>query len=97
MGTESPELLLEEYELIKEFLVLGESGQTSTSDARQKGSGNSVIERRDRYIAGRINETLSGNETGILFIGMLHRLTCWLDTGIRVIHPLNTGSFQPGE
>jgi hypothetical protein len=96
MGTESPELLLEEYELIKALLVLGESEEASRSGALQKEPSNSLIERRDRYIARRINETLLVNETGILFIGMLHRLTCWLDKGIRVIYPLNSGSFQPG-
>lgn len=95
MGTESSELLLEEYELIKGLLASGEPVGTKSIAARQKGLSDSLLKRRDMYIAHRINETLRANETGILFIGMLHRLTQWLAKDVRVTYPLNLGTLFP--
>ena len=95
MGTESSELLVEEYQLIKVLLASGEPVGTRSIGARQKGLSDSLLKRRDMYIAQRINETLRANETGILFIGMLHRLTLWLDKDIRVTYPLKLGSLSP--
>jgi hypothetical protein len=95
MGTESSELLVEEYELIKGLLASGEPVGTKSIGARQKGLSDSLLKRRDMYIAHRIDETLRANETGILFIGMLHRLTQWLAKDVRVTYPLNLGTLLP--
>jgi hypothetical protein len=94
MGTESPELLLEEYGLIQRILASGELVDTRGIGARQQGLSDSLLKRRDMFIAHRINETLRPNETGILFIGMLHRLTLWLDKDIHVKSPLNLESLS---
>ena len=85
MGTESPELLVEEYQLAKASLA---SGVTAEDDSRQRQLHDTVLEKRDRFIADRINVTLSDGETGILFIGMLHSLSRFLDSDIRVTYPL---------
>ena len=85
MGTESPELLVEEYQLAKASLA---SGGTAEDDSRQRQLRDTVLEKRDRFIADRINVTLSDGETGILFIGMLHSLSRFLDSDIRVTYPL---------
>ena len=85
MGTESPELLVEEYQLAKASLA---SGVTAEDDSRQRQLRDTVLEKRDRFIADRINVTLSDGETGILFIGMLHSLSRFLDSDIRVTYPL---------
>jgi DNA repair exonuclease SbcCD ATPase subunit len=95
MGTESSELLVEEYELIKGLLASRESVRTRNTAALQKGLSDSLLKRRDMYIAHRIDETLRANETGILFIGMLHRLTQWLAKDVRVTYPLNLGTLLP--
>ena len=95
MGTESSELLIEEYALIKGLLASRESVRTRNTAALQKGLSDSLLKRRDMYIAHRINETLRANETGILFIGMLHRLTQWLDKDVQVTYPLNLGTLLP--
>ena len=85
MGTESPELLVEEYQLAKASLA---SGVTAEDDSRQRQLRDTVLEKRDRFIADRINVTLGDGETGILFIGMLHSLSRFLDSDIRVAYPL---------
>ncbi len=43
-----------------------------------------LLKRRDRFIAGRINETLNSGETGILFIGAFHNTKNMLSAEIEV-------------
>ncbi len=88
MGTESAELLQQEYELVKRSLGAGPTSAPAGTVARQKALSQDLLNRRDRYIAARINATLRAGETGILFLGMLHSLKNWLDQDIRVIYPL---------
>ena len=85
MGTESPELLLEEYHSASdEFAVAG----AARMRGRQKELRDTLLEKRDRYIADRINSTLGAGETGVLFIGMLHAVSNHLNRDIKVIYPL---------
>jgi hypothetical protein len=85
MGTESPELLVEEYQLATAAFA---SGATVRMEIRQKQLRDMLLERRDRYIADRINGTLDAGESGILFMGMLHDVTRYLDSDIDVVYPL---------
>jgi len=89
MGAESSELLVEEYELVKQLLAAGDARKTGGSDTCVKALSASLLERRDQYIANRINATLLTGETGVLFLGMLHSLETLLDEDIRVIYPIN--------
>lgn len=82
MGTESPDLLVEEYALATES-VAG-SGRRGTSRAL----GDDLLERRDRFIAGRVNGTLLPGETGMLFLGMLHAVAHLLEKDIRILYPV---------
>ncbi len=86
MGTESLELLLEEYEMAKRGL---ESQGPGASKAHEKSRNASLLERRDRFIAQRINETLVTGEVGIIFLGMLHAMEPWLAQDIQVDYPLH--------
>jgi hypothetical protein len=61
VGTEAPALLLEEYRLLQ-------------SPSRSQQEATALLEKRDRFIADRIAEALGEEETGILFIGALHRV-----------------------
>lgn len=88
MGTESPDLLVEEYELMKKIFALGEPRQVAQEEARQQELKKSLLERRDQYIAERINHTLLNQETGILFLGCLHSVAGLLNSDIRVVYPL---------
>ena len=86
MGTESPELLLEEYETAKRRL---ESRNLPETKGYEGLGNNSMLVRRDRFIAQRINETLRPGDLGIVFLGMLHSLEPWLAKDIRVAYPLH--------
>lgn len=88
IGTESPDLLLEEYQLIQQVLDARDLGEAEEVEARRESFSRSLLERRDRYIAERINETLCEGETGVLFLGMLHSLEGQLATDIRVSYPI---------
>ena len=82
MGTESPELLLEEYELSRQAIV--SAGATSGMTPEQREAGERILKKRDAYIAGRIAETLLPGETGVAFLGLLHSLAGRLPHDIEV-------------
>ena len=85
MGTESLELLMEEYDEAKRSLA---SKPEKTRQRRPPGD-DALLQRRDRFIAERINDTLQTGETGLVFLGMLHSLESWLDPSIEVVYLLN--------
>ena len=68
MGTESPPLLLRERE---RFLNQGIPQNRSVDE--QNGLYDELIHQRDQHIGERISSTLLDGETGVLFIGALHR------------------------
>src|SRR3989337_601685 len=88
MGTESADLLLEEYQLVQQVLSAQDLGEAERVQARQESLSHSLLERRDRYISERINETLREGETGILFLGMLHSLEEKIAKDIQVQYPI---------
>jgi hypothetical protein len=88
MGTEAADLLVEEYQLAQQSL--GDRPPRAAGPAAQRRSrSDALLQRRDRFIAQRINETLKNRETGILFLGMLHSLDRYLAKDIKVIYPLH--------
>ena len=89
MGTESSELLVEEYQLVKQALASRDPLQGARMEASQKALSVSLLKRRDQYIADRINRTLYPGETGILFLGMLHAVAHLLPRDIHVIYPIH--------
>jgi isochorismate synthase EntC len=86
MGTESPELLLAEYNRTVEELA--GTGRRSSRAREMEDRAHSLLSERDRYIAGRINATLAPGETAVLFLGMLHNVEPHLEPDIRVIRPV---------
>lgn len=76
-GTESKELLLEEYNNIKKIT-------TTSSKKEYKEENKELLIRRDRYIANRINKTLRRDEIGILFIGSEHKVYEYLPKDIKI-------------
>jgi hypothetical protein len=89
MGTESLELLLEEYENVKKLLAGAGASRRKKSD---KDFDTSLLERRDQFIARRVNDTLRPGEVGIIFLGMLHRLQPWMPKDIRISYPVGRPS-----
>jgi len=84
VGTESPELLLEEYNTTRQVLTLQGSEEDAQLRRRLKKLGSQTLQKRDKHIARRIGETLGAGETGIIFLGMLHSLRRYLPRDIRV-------------
>lgn len=82
MGTESGELLIEEYRRVKQ--ILAQSGVATKADPRID-AGAALLQKRDQFIAERIDRTLQPGEIGILFIGMLHSVQRYLARDITVI------------
>ena len=76
-GTESKELLLEEYNNIKNIT-------TTSSKKEYKEENKQLLIRRDRYIANRINKTLRRDEIGILLIGSEHKVYKYLPKDIKI-------------
>jgi hypothetical protein len=80
VGTEAPGLLLEEYRRVQAAL------HPAAGRAPQPASPSDLLARRDAYIARRIGSTLSWQRTGILFLGVMHRIELLLPTDIVVTH-----------
>jgi hypothetical protein len=87
MGTESADLLVQEYRLAKQSLAARRPRAAALAAARQAES-DALLRRRDQFIAQRINDTLKSNETGILFLGMLHAVERYLEPDVHVVYPL---------
>lgn len=71
-GTEDPTLLLQEYNLLK-------AGMAAPPPVAA-----TLLDQRDRFIAGRIDATLRPGETGMLFLGAHHHVVRMLPATIAV-------------
>ena len=80
MGTEDAQLLVEEYLRLRDGLKRDSKVENRVS------SGDDLLSRRDLYIAKRIRKTLCEGETGMLFIGLLHRVDEELGQDIEISH-----------
>lgn len=96
MGTEQPELLMEEYRLVKQFLGLHLGGDPTSHAEEMKiaTKQKEILVRRDHHIANRIDETLVPPKTGLIFLGMLHQLEKYLPTDIQVCYPFGKPSYK---
>jgi hypothetical protein len=88
MGTESGDLLVQEYQLARQALTT-RSPRAAGVAAQRRDLSEALLKRRDQFMAQRINDTLKPGETGILFLGMLHALSGYLHPDIEVIYPLS--------
>ncbi len=84
MGTEDPTLLMEEYGRAKASLSQKRAAQAHSEQSRASGSADELLRKRDQFIATTINQTLLENETGVLFLGMIHSALQFLDSDIQV-------------
>jgi hypothetical protein len=88
MGTESGDLLVQEYQLARQSLTARPPRAVGVA-AQRRVLSDTLLQRRDQFMAQRINDTLKCGETGILFIGMLHSLERCLSPDVKVIYPLH--------
>jgi hypothetical protein len=97
-GTESPQLLLEEYDLNRRILtdeVSRRSHRTLSKDVQRQARD--LLEKRDQFIAARIGQTLLPDEHGLLFLGMLHSIESSLPADIELViqNPTAGKRFSP--
>ncbi len=78
MGTESPELLIKEYQMIKEAAQSKGKNRPFLEKLRLWLAARKILRDRDQFIAQRIVETLQDEETGILFMGIHHQVDRYL-------------------
>ncbi|MGC8644132.1 MAG: hypothetical protein ACP5XB_30095 [Isosphaeraceae bacterium] len=83
IGTESPALLVEEYELNRR-LLLNLATDPPGPDAEIQHLSRDLLDRRDAFIARRIDETLSPGTVGCLFLGFMHSLEGRLPADLEV-------------
>ncbi len=88
MGTESGDLLVQEYQLARQSLTTRPPRAAGVAASRRFLS-DTLLQRRDQFMAQRIKDTLKCGETGILFLGMLHSLERYLNQDVKVIYPLH--------
>jgi hypothetical protein len=83
--TEDPGLLREEYELAR--ALANARGPVEEAQALQayRQRGGELLRARDRFIAGRIDQTLREGDLGVLFIGALHRVREHLPADIEIV------------
>lgn len=57
---------------------------------KYKVTKNRLLNKRDKFIAGRVGETLNQDETGIIFIGAYHNIKRRLHKDVRITEIKNT-------
>jgi len=93
MGTESPELMVAEYRRVQSLVQAAEREAPDTVVEKLKSEGEELLRRRDTFIANRIETTLEEGETGLLFLGLLHRVDELLDGKFDVRHLIHSLPF----
>ena len=94
MGTESSELLFKEYRYIKSALESKKHPQRFWRTLWRFVAARRLLLERDRFIAHRICDTLSDGETGILFMGIQHRVDRYLPKNLSVQYLFHRLPFQ---
>jgi hypothetical protein len=95
MGTEDPALLLREYRRVQALVLAAPGGASPASIEAIERDGRAALHERDAFMAQRIAATLEPDETGIVFLGLLHRVDELMPPGIEqqhVIHNLPFGA-----
>jgi len=93
MGTEDPELMLAEYRRIQSLAQAAERRASDAAVEALQREGEAILRRRDAFIAQRIETTLEDGETGLLFLGLLHRVDELLDGKFDVRHLIHSLPF----
>jgi hypothetical protein len=93
MGTEDPELMVAEYRRIPKLLQAAQGHAPDAVVETLRQEGEAILRGRDSFIAQRIDTTLKEGETGILFLGLLHRVDELLEGKFEVRHLIHNLPF----
>ena len=94
VGTEAPGVLLEEHELVRSILATPEGEERRAALEAYKVRGKKLLARRDEYIGSRIDATLPADCTGLLFIGLMHRVDEVLPEDVSVSYLIHRLPFR---
>ena len=83
-GTEDKNLLLKEYYHFQKILFAKQLADKKKMMEEYKQISAKLLQQRDKFIADRINNTLKEDETGLLFIGMIHKVDHYIPKNILV-------------
>ena len=87
IGTESGGLLMEEVQGLRAIADCQDEVSRDAARLAYYKKSLWLLDERDRYIAGRITETLPRGETGLLFIGSEHDVESHLGKEIQASTP----------
>jgi hypothetical protein len=93
MGTEDPQLMVAEYRRVQSLVQASQQRAPETAAEQLKREGEDILRRRDAFIAQRIDTTLEEGETGVLFLGLLHRVDEILGETFDVRHLIHSLPF----
>lgn len=93
-GTENPQLLLEEYNHIKKIAEVQTQEERKKAVKEFQNAAQELLEKRDHFIKERIGNTLRPGETGILFMGLLHKVDEGLPKDIKVSYLIHRLPFK---
>ncbi|MCX5810384.1 MAG: hypothetical protein NTX36_13630 [Proteobacteria bacterium] len=82
--TEDLNLVREERDWILRITQAKSRAQKLDAAMKYKLTKNNLLDKRDKFIAKQINDTLQEGENGILFIGAFHNVRKWLQKDIAV-------------
>ena len=92
-GTEDPKLLVEEYHFLKNATA---NPQDQNMGRRYQQLAKKILQNRDSFIGRRIDETLKKGETGLLFMGITHRVDKTLPRDIEIDYVIYRLPFKEG-
>ena len=88
--TEDFELVKEEYNKLLAITRAESTIRKIVALIKYKLAKSRLLRERDIFIAERINQTLGPGETGIIFIGAVHKIKEKLPKGIQVVEIKDT-------
>jgi hypothetical protein len=85
--------MIAEYRRIQRLVQAAQRREPNSVVEELRREGEAVLQNRDAFVAQRIDSTLEDGETGILFLGLLHRVDELLDGKFDVRHLINSLPF----
>ncbi len=95
MGTESAPLIVAEYKRIQKLIEASRllESESDPIGFALRAEGERLLQQRDAFMAARIESTLEDGETGVLFVGLLHRVDEILGSGFEIRHVIHSLPF----
>ena len=83
-GTEDINLLLQEYNYVKAISERKTEAEVKRALEEYREKSRTLLQKRDDFIASRVDSTLKKGETGILIVGVMHEVDKKLPDDIQV-------------